>query len=298
MIDLRYHIVSIIAVFLALGVGVLIGSTIVSDDLMVAQQKKIIDSLEEKFTSLRERESNLLAQQDDLNRIIDNYENFSQVVLPSIVKGQLQGRNVAVIVTGGQNIPAGLLSSLSDAGANVQSQTVVLSNINLKDNLLCQRLVKFYGLDDKTTVNEIREKVAASIALIIANHPDQGAIKFLNDNKLIKVSGSYYHTVDSVILVGGAENLNTSFPDSFDSHLINALLLEGRHVFGVEVAKVNLSYMEAYQKYNVTTIDNIDMSLGQIALVLAMAGEPGDYGIKATASKFMPSLPVEYFRRQ
>ena len=56
MIDLRYHIATIIALFLALAVGILIGSTIVGDDLLVEQQKKSIDRLEEQFLSLREQE--------------------------------------------------------------------------------------------------------------------------------------------------------------------------------------------------------------------------------------------------
>ena len=39
MIDLKYHIASIVAVFLALGLGVIIGSTIVGDDLLVDHNK-------------------------------------------------------------------------------------------------------------------------------------------------------------------------------------------------------------------------------------------------------------------
>ena len=57
MIDLRYHIATIVALFLALAAGILIGSTIVGDDLLVEQQKKSIDRLEEQFLSLREQEN-------------------------------------------------------------------------------------------------------------------------------------------------------------------------------------------------------------------------------------------------
>ncbi|HZJ84339.1 MAG TPA: copper transporter, partial [Syntrophomonadaceae bacterium] len=53
------------------------------------------------------------------------------------------------------------------------------------------------------------------------------------------------------------------------------------------------SYIGHYQNYNITTIDNVDLSPGQISLILAMEGEPGHYGIKDTAQKFMPSLPVQ-----
>ncbi len=56
--------------------------------------------------------------------------------------------------------------------------------------------------------------------------------------------------------------------------------------------------MEEYQKDKISTIDNVDLSPGQISLVYAMEGEPGDYGIKVTAKKFMPSLPVESVNKQ
>ncbi|NLB18723.1 MAG: copper transporter, partial [Syntrophomonadaceae bacterium] len=57
MIDIRYHIATLIAVFVALGVGILIGSTLVSGDVLVEQQKKMITQLETQFNVLRERET-------------------------------------------------------------------------------------------------------------------------------------------------------------------------------------------------------------------------------------------------
>ena len=297
MIDLRYHIVSIVAVFLALGMGILIGSSIVSDDLMVTQQQKIIDRLEEQFSTLREHENNLLAENAGQSRIIGNYENFSQGMLTPIVKDRLQGRNLAVVVSGDQEIPANLINSLTIAGANVNSQTVVLSNINMKDAGLREKLIKFYALDQAVASDVLRQRVAVSVGLLLTNKLSLEAQKFLEDNNLIKTSGIYMSPVDTVILIGGTDKLSTSFPESFDTSLINTLMSEGKALVGVESSKVKFSYMSSYQKYNMTTIDNIDLSLGQISLVLAMTGEPGDYGTKSTATKFMPSLPVEYLRR-
>ncbi len=297
MIDLRYHIVSIVAVFLALGIGILVGSSIVSDDLMVTQQQKIIDSLEEQFSTLRERESNLLAENASKLRIINNYENFSQAMLTPIVKDRLKGSNLAVVVSGDQEIPAGFINTLTIAGANVNSQTVMLSNINMKDASLRAKLIKFYALESGVASDILRQKVAASVGLLLTNKLSPEAKKFLEDNILIKSSGIYTNPVDTVIVIGGTDKLSTSFPESFDTSLIKTLTSEGKVAIGVESSRVKFSYMETYQKYNMTTIDNIDLSLGQISLVLAMSGEPGDYGTKSTATKFMPSLPVEYLRR-
>jgi len=297
MIDLRYHIVSIVAVFLALGLGILIGSSIVSDDLMVTQQQKIIDRLEEQFSTLREREKNLLAENASQSRIINNYENFSQGMLVPIVKDRLQGTNLAVVVSGDREIPANLINSLTIAGANVTSQTVILGNINMKDAALRAKLIEFYALESNVASDVLRTRVAVSVGMLLANKLSPEAQKFLEDNNLIKTSGSYSNPVDKVILIGGTDKLNTSFPESFDTGLINTLISEGQQIIGVESSLTKYSYMKTFQKYNMITIDNIDLSLGQISLVLAMIGEPGDYGTKSTAVKFMPSLPVEYLRR-
>jgi hypothetical protein len=297
MIDLKYHIVSIVAIFLALGMGILIGSAIVSNDVMVVQQQKMIDSLEAQFSSLREHESTLLAEDVKKSKMINNYENFAQGTLAPIVEGRLKGRNVAVVVSGTEVIPSGLLNTLTLAGANVNSQTLVLENINMKDSKLRQKLVAYYGADANVTSDILRQKVAESMGLLVNNKADPALSKFLSENNLIKISYTNNDSVDTVILIGGSDTLGQSFPEGFDSTLIKTLLQEGKQVIGVESSNVKLSYMKSYQKFNISTVDNIDLSLGQISLVLAMAGEPGNYGTKSNATKFMPGLPVELMRR-
>ena len=296
MVDLKYHIVSIIGIFLALGIGILIGSTLVSDDLMAGQQRKMIDALEEKFTSLREREVDLIAENESKDQVIKNYENFSQAMLPMVVENRLQGQRIAVVVTGGMDVPAGMLNTLAKSGASLTSQTIVLSSINMRDAALRDKIIEFYQLEPDASSDILRQRVAQSVAMLMCNQGDPSTTQFLQQNKLVKFSGDYNQPVDHIVIMGGAESLGATFMDSFDAPLIDVLLQEEKVLSGVEVSYASVSFMEAYQKFNITTIDNIDLSPGQISLVLSMGGEPGNYGIKDTASKFMPSLPVEYLR--
>lgn len=293
MIDLRYHIASIVAVFLALGLGILIGSTIVGDNLIVDQQKKMIDRLEGQFYSLRERESELTASNSYKDTIISNYENYSQALLPPLVKEHLTGYQVALVVTGGSEIPAGMINALSIAGASVVSKSVILSNIRLDEENLRQQVQEFYGLDNDISPDILRQYIAASVAAVISDKADPGVINFLQENDLLKFSGSNSTDLNGIILLGGTNNLAEFFAPSFDHSLIESLAGEGLKIFGVENSEISYSYMEEYQRDKISTIDNVDMSPGQISLVYAMEGEPGDYGIKATARKFMPSLPLE-----
>jgi len=297
MVDFKYHIVSIVAVFLALGMGILIGSTIVSNDVMVTQQQKIISSLEKQFSDLREHESALMAEDVKKSKMITNYENFAQSMLVPVVAGQLKGRNVAVVVSSSQAIPSGIINTLTLAGANVGSQTMVMENINMKDSKLRAKLIDYFALESNTTSDILRQKVAESLTLMLTNQADPALSAFLNENKLVKITYTNNNPINTVILIGGSDTLVQSFPEGFDSTLIKTLLEDGIQVIGTESSQVKLSYMKYYQKFSISTIDNIDMSVGQISLVLAINDQPGNYGIKTNATVFMPVLPQEFTRR-
>lgn len=292
MIDLKYHITSIVAVFLALGLGILIGSSIVGDNLLVDQQKKMIDRLEEQFHVLRDRDKKLEADNEYKDTIIKNYENYSQTVLPLLVANRLQSYKVAVIVTGDSEVPAGMASALSTAGAEIVNKTVVLANLNLDSAELREGLIDFYDLKEDASRDTLRHYVAVSVAAAISGKADPNVISFLEQNNLVKFSGDHSIPVNGVVLLGGANNLNNYWAESFDQGLIAYFNQEGIKVFGVEQSQVAHSYIPVYQQNNISTIDNIDLSPGQISLVLAMEGETGNYGMKTTAQKFMPSLPL------
>lgn len=297
MVDLKYHIVSIVAVFIALGMGILIGSTIVSNDVMVAQQQKLINSLERQFADLREHESSLMAEDVKKSKMITNYESFAQSMLVPVVTGQLTGRNVAVVVSGNQAMPSGIINTLSLAGANINNQAMVLENINMKDSALRGKLVDYFGLDATTTSDILRQQIAQSLALLVTNKADPALNVFLQENNLIKMTNTNNNPIDTVILIGGSDTLGQSYPEGFDSMLIKTLLENGIQVIGAESSKVRFSYMKYYQKFNISTVDNIDMSVGQISMVLALNGQPGNYGIKTYATIFMPVLPEQFTRR-
>jgi outer membrane murein-binding lipoprotein Lpp len=92
MISLRYHVVSIAAVFLALAVGVVLGSSGVSDRVLAAVSAER-DDLGAQVTRLTTERDALAAQQ----RAADE---FAARVGPTAVRGLLTGQTVALVVTG------------------------------------------------------------------------------------------------------------------------------------------------------------------------------------------------------
>ena len=64
MINLRYHIVSIVAVFLALGIGLALGSTFV-DSILVNELKAQVDEFEIEQQDALELRVSAIAQRED-----------------------------------------------------------------------------------------------------------------------------------------------------------------------------------------------------------------------------------------
>ena len=91
MITLRYHIISIAAVFLAIALGVVLGSTAVSDRLLSGLNR----DNDELTRQVNELQAERAAQRD---RLADA-DGFAVAVGPMAVRGQLEKRTVAIVTT-------------------------------------------------------------------------------------------------------------------------------------------------------------------------------------------------------
>ncbi|MGE5405060.1 MAG: copper transporter [Candidatus Saccharibacteria bacterium] len=293
MIDIRYHVATLVAIFLALGIGIIIGSTVVGSNVLADQQQKLIGQLESQFGDLRERMDTLNNENRFVVQIARYYEQYSQAVSPPIIKNRLPGGTVALIVTGGQEIPAGMLSSLSQAGARVTSTTTVLPAIDLANQELKIKMCDFYKVDHNTPAEELRKLAAVTLAETLLKGGTEQA-RFLRDNDLVSFNGQYGSPVRAIIIVGGSDNDRFNYPAEVDESIIQTFISAKQKVYGCEITKVKYSYMNYFQKYDISTVDDIDMTPGQVALIRSIEGEVGDYGVKSTASKFMPSLPADF----
>src|SRR5438046_8273431 len=94
MLNLRYHIVSLVAVFLALGIGIIMGSSFISR-VTVDQLRKRLDSVDASVRQTRKTNDALTGQ-------IRTWERFADQGRPQLLAGELKG--VPVVVVGVQGI--------------------------------------------------------------------------------------------------------------------------------------------------------------------------------------------------
>lgn len=116
MISLRYHIISIAAVFLALAVGVVLGSTTLS--------RSLLSGLTNDNEQLVEQVADLEAARNAQDARLADADDFASSVGPLVVRGQLDRRTVVLVTTADAD-PAdqeALKTLLGNAGARVTGE--------------------------------------------------------------------------------------------------------------------------------------------------------------------------------
>lgn len=116
MISIRYHVVSMAAVFLALSLGIVVGSTSISE--------RLVSTVGGQRDSLSRQADDLRSQRDDLTNRLHDSERFGRSVSPLAVRDQLNGRSVMLIATSDsrQQDRDAMKRTLFSAGARVSGE--------------------------------------------------------------------------------------------------------------------------------------------------------------------------------
>jgi hypothetical protein len=116
VIDFRYHLVSIVAVFLALAIGIVLGST--------ELQGPVYNALNHTTSSLENQLGIADSQRDAAQQDLDADKAMLAANEPWDVRGMLNGQRVVVFTEPGyqSSVVSGTESVLKDAGATVTGQ--------------------------------------------------------------------------------------------------------------------------------------------------------------------------------
>lgn len=138
MINLRYHIVSIVAVFLALGVGILLGSAVLSGAL--------IDRLESDISTARTQRNEAQDRADTLESDLNRSGDLIEALGPRVTGGVLVGTRVVFV--SGETEPdwhAKVRKAITDAGAEDVGSIELTSKWALEKEADGDELVEAFG---------------------------------------------------------------------------------------------------------------------------------------------------------
>ncbi|WUI02976.1 copper transporter [Spirillospora sp. NBC_00431] len=309
MIDFRYHLVSIVAIFLALALGIVLGSTTLSDS--------VSDELRQRANSAAKSAQQARDQQRHLQNQVKGQEQFARVLSSQTVAERLRGQSVLLVETPGAGDDGieriGELAK--DAGASVTGRVTVQS--------------KFLNDDQRTTVDELAtqlkpdgvefpggagayDKAGAVLAsALVTKDPaksgreDAAGGAVLNAFKeagYITASGKPGQHATLAVMVGPATPFAYDGGGDDNKALISlATALDGAGR-GTVVGGPSTSAQEggliaalrdSDAEDSVSAVDTVDTAFGQIVTILAlqneMGGKSGQYGTGDGASSFVPS---------
>jgi copper transport outer membrane protein MctB len=119
VIDFRYHLVSLIAVFLAVALGIVIGTTQLNEPILA--------DLENQVTALAEDKRELEDVNQELQGQLDTGDAFEEAVAPALVAGSLAGRSVVLVTVGEEEAEtAEEVATLVDSAGGTVTGTIRL----------------------------------------------------------------------------------------------------------------------------------------------------------------------------
>jgi hypothetical protein len=300
VISFRYHLVSIVAFFLALALGVLVGTTVVNQGL--------IQDLDRRTEAAVKSADELRRQVSELRSEVRLRDRFAQAVEPLLVEGRLTGREVVLVTLEGVDASEvdTVRSALQSAGASVVIEMVLTARMGLSDEEARVDLATALGMPVTTEPDALSESAAQELGTRLATGPDstesdlldrlaiegfvdvQGGSAFDGigggDQPVVLLAGGPgTPVVDPVVLATVAETLAQAFHP-----VVAAEMLETQYPF-VALVRENDGI-----DGQVVTVDNADQISGRVAVVLGLQdllltpGAGGDYGVKDGASSLLP----------
>lgn len=286
MFDFRYHALSLVAVFLALVVGLLLGVAIGDQGLVSSAERDIRNSLRADVRDAR-------AESDRLRAELDSEKQLEQQLYPLTVGGRLPGQRVGLVAIGGvdDSVVEDVRTALAPTGGRLVSVAVIRVppdfeglGSDLKDTRfatvatddgLAGRLGRRLGIDliqGGKVVRQVRRRLF---------RPLSGTLNGLSSVVLVRPDQE----------LSGAEAATTN---AFEDGLVEGMKRTDVPLVGVEQTSTNPSTIKWFEDHQISSVDDVDQLTGRVSTVFVLAGANGSFGVKDSADAPLPdAVPAQ-----
>ncbi|HEX7290778.1 MAG TPA: copper transporter [Conexibacter sp.] len=275
MLNFRYHALSLVAVFLSLVLGLLLGVAI--------GDKGLVSSAEQDVrASLRDDVRQAQAERDDALAQLLRRQQFEADAYPALVGGRLAGRRIALIELGGASDRMWNLTkdALQGSGAELTSVSVIREPLQLEALAAAARGTRYEQLADDT---DLLHPFATRLGIQFTHG---GRLLRLVRRDLLQQGSGALDGAEGVVVVRNTPELEGAEADAvetFEDGLMRGLRAQDVAVVGVETTDAESSQVEWFKDHDLSSVDDLDDPIGRAALVFALAGQRGSFGVKATA---------------
>jgi hypothetical protein len=278
----RYHATSLIAVFLALAIGILIGAQF-GGDALTNTRRDLEHSLVGNLQDARSRA-------DELSGELGRSNEFAERVYPVLTRDRLEGKRIAIVALGG--LPGEVTSAVEDAlgptGARLVGVGVIREPVDVAGIAGDLAKTRFANLRrDPDALTELGTGLGRQLVI-------GGTLPELLRGQLFSRASGSFGALDGVIVVreepqdmGPVQRAKAA---QLESALLSGITATRTPAVGIETATAEPSSISFFQANDLSSVDDVDLTAGQLALVFAMLGAEGSFGVKGSADRLLPDL--------
>jgi hypothetical protein len=269
----RYHAASLIAVFLALAIGILIGAEF-GGDALNSTRRDLERSLVGNLQDAR-------SQTDELSDELNRADEFGE------------GRRIAIVALGGlpSDISGFVEGALEPTGARLVGVGVVREPVDI--NGLASDLAKTRFADLRTNpegLTELGTGLGRQLAI-------GGTLPEVVRSQLFSRASGTFGGLDGVIVVRDQPQdmgpVQRGKANQLEAALLSGINATRTRAVGVETTSSEPSSISFFQANDLSSVDDIDLTAGQAAMVFALLGADGSFGVKGSADRLLPELLTE-----
>jgi hypothetical protein len=316
VIDFRYHLVSIVAVFLALAVGIVLGSTML--------REPISRNLDEQVSALTQDKEELRTQVRDLEARIEYDDAVIEQISPPLVSGRLAGESVVIVALPGaqsETVDA-VAESVEQSGASVTGRITVQpafvdpEQTEVLDALVARVPPPGVDLSSEATPTAYDRAGAVLADALVTNdltaigreyQPGSTVLLTLSEGGFVGIDGTPAQRAGLAVVVGGSAPERVTEQTEADNdalvRLAGQLDARGRGsvVGGPPTASTEGGIVAAVvnggeRTEGVSTVNTANASSGRLtvnlALIEQLAGDAGNYGFGDGTDAPLPQVPV------
>jgi hypothetical protein len=288
MFDYRYHALSLAAVLFALALGVLIGVAIGDTNLVSSAKSGIVHNLNAEVGEARGQAEHL---QDRLAR----EEAFAKSLYPLAVHELLNGRSVGLVFLGepSDRVNSLVRAAVTQGGGSLATVVAVRMPLNLPGIDHDAAGTHYEALAESPQLLEPFGRLVGRQLVSGGQLVQQELLSRVRASLLSAFDGQLTHLEGLIVARTEGSGLSAAAAEAdtrFEDGLLAGVAAVGVPAVGVELTGTNPSQVPWYKGRKISSVDDLDAPSGQAALLYALAGNAGAFGVKSTADSLLPSV--------
>jgi hypothetical protein len=288
MFDLRYHVASLAAVFVALVIGIFVGVGLSGQGFVNDAERK---NFEARIDELRADRDSAVARAAGAQRRGDALDDFADTTYASLVRRRLAGTTVGVVFVGSvdQGLAGTIRRTVSDAGGRIVRMRAL--RVPLDPEAVDQALRGNPDTRDLAGADS-RSRLGTAIARELVAGGQTPVLDRLSSVLVEEQLGLSKGPLDAVVVARPARPQQGETED-FLGGLYSGLAASQVPSVGVEESNARPSAVPPFRASGLATVDAVDTAVGDVALVFLLEGaRPGSYGLGPDAvDGVLPAAP-------